>query len=232
MNIKQTIIMTTAAAAGLLGATGIASADQVTVKSGDTLAAIAQAHNTTVESLASINDIKNIHMIYAGDVLETEGQATAVAAAPAQAAVQAPVQQAAAPVAPAVQQAAAPVAPAVQQAAAPVAPAVQQAPAQVAAPKQAAAPAVAAAPAASGSTYAQFIANGGTDALWNTIVRPESGGNPNAVSPNGYRGLGQTKEGWGTGSVAQQTKGMVNYATSRYGSVANATSFRQANGWW
>ncbi|MHA7610782.1 LysM peptidoglycan-binding domain-containing protein [Weissella viridescens] len=228
MNIKQTIIMTTAAAAGLLGATGIASADQVTVKSGDTLAAIAQAHNTTVENLASINDIKNIHMIYAGDVLETEGQATAVAAAPAQAAVQAPVQQAAAPVAPAV-----------QQAAAPVAPAVQQAPAQVAAPKQAAAPAVAAAPAqqaaapaASGSTYAQFIANGGTDAMWNTIVRPESGGNPNAVSPNGYRGLGQTKEGWGTGSVAQQTKGMVNYATSRYGSVSNAISFRQANGWW
>ncbi|WP_072153098.1 LysM peptidoglycan-binding domain-containing protein [Weissella viridescens] len=217
MNIKQTIIMTTAAAAGLLGATGIASADQVTVKSGDTLAAIAQAHNTTVENLASINDIKNIHMIYAGDVLETEGQATAVAAAPAQAAVQAPVQQAATP----------------------VAPAVQQAPAQVAAPKQAAAPAVAAAPAqqaaapaASGSTYAQFIANGGTDAMWNTIVRPESGGNPNAVSLNGYRGLGQTKEGWGTGSVAQQTKGMVNYATSRYGSVSNAISFRQANGWW
>ena len=211
MNIKQTIIMTTAAAAGLLGATGIASADQVTVKSGDTLAAIAQAHNTTVENLASINDIKNIHMIYAGDVLETEGQAPAVAAAPAP----------------------------VQQAAAPVAPAVQQAPAQVAAPKQAAAPAVAAAPAqqaaapaASGSTYAQFIANGGTDAMWNTIVRPESGGNPNAVSPNGYRGLGQTKEGWGTGSVAQQTKGMVNYATSRYGSVSNAISFRQANGWW
>ncbi|RRG18442.1 LysM domain-containing protein [Weissella viridescens] len=209
MNIKQTIIMTTAAAAGLLGATGIASADQVTVKSGDTLASIAQAHNTTVDSLASINDIKNIHMIYAGDVLETEGQATAVAAAPAQA----PVQQAAAP--------------AVQAAPA------QQAPVQAAAPKQVAAPAQqAAAPAASGSTYAQFIANGGTDAMWNTIVRPESGGNPNAVSPNGYRGLGQTKEGWGTGSVAQQTKGMVNYATSRYGSVSNAISFRQANGWW
>ncbi|SUP59281.1 Probable transglycosylase isaA precursor [Weissella viridescens] len=68
--------------------------------------------------------------------------------------------------------------------------------------------------------------------MWHTIVRPESGGNPNAVSPNGYRGLGQTKEGWGTGSVAQQTQGMVNYATSRYGSVSNAISFRQANGWW
>ncbi|MBX4172224.1 LysM peptidoglycan-binding domain-containing protein [Weissella viridescens] len=227
MNIKQTIIMTTAAAAGLLGATGIASADQITIKSGDTLASIAQANNTTVDHLAALNNITNVDMIFAGETLETEGQATTVAA---------PVQQAAAPVAQATPAQQAPV----QQAAAPVAQAtpVQQAPVQQAAPKQAA-PAVqaapaqqAAAPAASGSTYAQFIANGGTDAMWHTIVRPESGGNPNAVSPNGYRGLGQTKEGWGTGSVAQQTQGMVNYATSRYGSVSNAISFRQANGWW
>ncbi|GEA94610.1 hypothetical protein WVI01_05330 [Weissella viridescens] len=159
--------------------------------------------------MAALNNITNVDMIFAGETLETEGQATTVAA---------PVQQAAAPVAQATP--------------------VQQAPVQQAAPKQAA-PAVqaapaqqAAAPAASGSTYAQFIANGGTDAMWHTIVRPESGGNPNAVSPNGYRGLGQTKEGWGTGSVAQQTQGMVNYATSRYGSVSNAISFRQANGWW
>ena len=227
MNIKQTIIMTTAAAAGLLGATGIASADQITIKSGDTLASIAQANNTTVDHLAALNNITNVDMIFAGETLETEGQATTVAA---------PVQQAAAPVAQATPAQQAPV----QQAAAPVAQAtpVQQAPVQQAAPKQAA-PAVqaapaqqAAAPAASGSTYAQFIANGGTDAMWHTIVRPESGGNPNAVSPNGYRGLGQTKEGWGTGSVAQQTQGMVNYATSRYGSVSNAISFRQAKGWW
>ncbi|WP_446002283.1 LysM peptidoglycan-binding domain-containing protein [Weissella viridescens] len=227
MNIKQTILMTTAAAAGLLGATGIASADQITIKSGDTLAAIAQANNTTVDHLAALNNITNVDMIFAGETLETEGQATTVAA---------PVQQAAAPVAQATPAQQAPV----QQAAAPVAQAtpVQQAPVQQAAPKQAtpavqAAPAQqTAAPAASGSTYAQFIANGGTDAMWHTIVRPESGGNPNAVSPNGYRGLGQTKEGWGTGSVAQQTQGMVNYATSRYGSVSNAVSFRQANGWW
>ncbi|MCB6839847.1 LysM peptidoglycan-binding domain-containing protein [Weissella viridescens] len=227
MNIKQTILMTTAAAAGLLGATGIASADQITIKSGDTLASIAQANNTTVDHLAALNNITNVDMIFAGETLETEGQATTVAA---------PVQQAAAPVAQATPAQQAPV----QQVAAPVAQAtpVQQAPVQQAAPKQAA-PAVqaapaqqAAAPAASGSTYAQFIANGGTDAMWHTIVRPESGGNPNAVSPNGYRGLGQTKEGWGTGSVAQQTQGMVNYATSRYGSVSNAISFRQANGWW
>ena len=54
---------------------------------------------------------------------------------------------------------------------------------------------------------------------WNAIVMPESGGNPNAVNPAGYRGLGQTMESWGTGSVASQTKGMINYANSRYGSL-------------
>ena len=83
-----------------------------------------------------------------------------------------------------------------------------------------------------GSVYDQFIANGGTDALWNNVVMPESGGNPNAVSPNGYTGLGQTKESWGTGDVATQTNGLVNYATSRYGSVDGAIQFRNANGWW
>ncbi len=84
----------------------------------------------------------------------------------------------------------------------------------------------------SGSVYDQFIATGGTDTMWTAIVMPESGGNLDAVSANGYRGLGQTKEAWGTGSVATQTAGMINYAVSRYGSIENAISFRQANGWW
>ncbi|MEX2956929.1 transglycosylase [Staphylococcus pasteuri] len=83
-----------------------------------------------------------------------------------------------------------------------------------------------------GSTKAQFLANGGTEAAWNAIVMPESGGNPNAVNPAGYRGLGQTKESWGSGSVASQTKGMLNYANSRYGSLSSAIAFRQSHGWW
>lgn len=171
-----------------------------TVKSGDTLAKIAQSHNTTVDKLAALNNLANPEMIYVGEVLQLQGEVQVQATAPVQ---QAPVEQAA---------------PVQQQATAPV--------------QQAAAPKATSTASASGSTYDQFIANGGTAAMWNTIVMPESEGNPNAVSPNGYRGLGQTKEGWGTGSVQQQTKGMVNYANSRYGSVSNAVSFRQANGWW
>jgi LysM repeat protein len=88
------------------------------------------------------------------------------------------------------------------------------------------------APAATGSVYDQFIAAGGTDALWTYIVVPESGGNPNAQSPAGYHGLGQTLQSWGWGTVAEQTAGMINYATNRYGSVDNAVQFRLANGWW
>ncbi|MBM7617960.1 LysM repeat protein [Weissella uvarum] len=219
MNIKQAILMTTATAAGLLGATGIASADQVTIKSGDTLASIAQNYNTTTDKLAEINNIENPDMIYAGETIETEGSAQATTAVAAPAATQQVASTQTAQVAAPKQQAAQTTTTApVQQ---------QAAPAQ-----QATTTNTAQATNAGGSTYAQFIANGGSAALWQAVVMPESGGNANAVSANGYRGLGQTKESWGTGSVAQQTQGMVNYANSRYGSVSNAVAFRQANGWW
>lgn len=80
--------------------------------------------------------------------------------------------------------------------------------------------------------YSQFIEAGGTKALWDNIVMPESSGNPDAVNELGYRGLGQTKEAWGTGSVEEQTKGMIKYAEDRYGSIDAAIDFRLANGWW
>lgn len=83
-----------------------------------------------------------------------------------------------------------------------------------------------------GSTKQQFLNAGGTEAMWQSIVMPESGGNPNAVNPAGYQGLGQTMESWGTGSVESQTKGMINYANDRYGSIDNAISERQSQGWW
>ena len=83
-----------------------------------------------------------------------------------------------------------------------------------------------------GSVKSQFLQAGGTEAMWDSIVMPESTGNPNAISPNGYQGLGQTKEAWGTGSVEEQTKGMINYAKQRYGSIDNAVAHRNANNSW
>lgn len=83
-----------------------------------------------------------------------------------------------------------------------------------------------------GSVKEQFLNAGGTEAMWENIVMPESGGNPNAQNPAGYSGLGQTMESWGTGSVESQTKGMINYAKERYGSIDNAIAERQSQGWW
>lgn len=82
-----------------------------------------------------------------------------------------------------------------------------------------------------GSVHNQFIAAGGTEAMWNAIVIPESGGNPNAYNGQ-YRGLGQTNQNWGTGSVAEQTQGMIDYANSRYGSISNAINFRINHNFW
>lgn len=87
-------------------------------------------------------------------------------------------------------------------------------------------------PTTNGSTKEQFLAAGGSEAMWNSIVMPESSGDPNAVNELGYQGLGQTKEYWGTGSVETQTEGMIDYANERYGSVAEAIEFRENNNWW
>jgi len=84
-----------------------------------------------------------------------------------------------------------------------------------------------------GSVKAQFLQAGGTEAMWDSIVMPESTGNPNATNGQ-YSGLFQMspQSGNGTGSVAEQTKSAIKYANERYGSVENAISARQSKGWW
>ena len=225
---------TTAAPVGVNGS--------YTVKNGDTLFAIAQANDMTLADLLAINGLTANDTIFIGQTINLVAQAAPVA--PVVESV-APVVTSEAPVASDVSEVA-PVAEEASEAPVVAAPASNY----VGAPTQAdsftqttdsgvttayqTAEVVAEtpAPAAIGSVYDQFIAAGGTDALWSNIVMPESGGNPDAVSPNGYLGLGQTKQSWGTGSVAEQTAGMVNYAVTRYGSIDNAVSFRVANGWW
>ena len=218
------LMFTTAGAAGLfiVGAQQ-AQAATVTAQSGDTVSKLADEYGVSINSIEKANNINSdTHLIFAGqkyDIPDSEKtQTTNTTQTQTQTTNNnAQVQQAAQ----AQQQASAAQA---QQQAASVQQTAQTQQASNAATKQAA--------STGGSTYSQFIAAGGTDALWNTVVQPESGGNPNAVSPNGYHGLGQTKESWGYGSVASQTAGMLNYATSRYGSVGGAVAFRQAHGCW
>jgi len=206
------------------------STTEYTVVSGDTLGKIASKYDVTVSQLKAWNNLSS-DLIIVGQTLSLQAPAQSAEPAKAPVAQQAPVQQTQEQVA----------APAQQQSyQAPVqsykAPAQQtyKAPAQQSyqAPAQKVRTTQTSTASTGGSTKAQFLAAGGSEAMWNAIVLPESSGNPNAVSPNGYQGLGQTKESWGTGSVATQTQGMLNYAKNRYGSESAAIAFRQANGWW
>ena len=197
---------------------------EYTVVSGDTLGKIASKYDVTVSQLKAWNNL-NSDLIVVGQTLSLQAPAQSAEPATAPVAQQAPVQQTETQVeAPAYQ---ANYQAPTQSYKAPAQPTynkVQTSQTSYKAPAQSA--------STGGSTKAQFLAAGGTEAMWNTIVLPESSGNPNAVSPNGYQGLGQTKESWGTGSVATQTKGMLNYAKQRYGSVAAAIAFRAQNNWW
>ena len=258
--MKETALTIAGLASVLVAGQTVANAASTyTVQKGDTLSELANKFNLTVEDLVKTNKITDANMIFADQQIEVPTQeelnenalnttaassansaasdaassAMSEAVASMTAASEAAASEAVASSVAASEAAASKAAESEAAAASVQAQPVAQdtAVAEQAAPvAQQAAPA--AAPAAGGSVYDQFIANGGTDALWQNIVMPESGGNPNAVSPNGYMGLGQTKEGWGTGDVATQTNGLVNYAVSRYGSVDGAVQFRAANGWW
>lgn len=71
MSYLRKVIATAAVAASVAGiGTVSASADSVTVKSGDTLSAIAEANNTDADKLASVNHISNKNLIFVGDVIE------------------------------------------------------------------------------------------------------------------------------------------------------------------
>ena len=50
----------------------VANADSYTVKSGDTLSAIAKEKNTTIDAIAKKNKISNVNLISVGQVLEIE----------------------------------------------------------------------------------------------------------------------------------------------------------------
>lgn len=231
-------MITALAVAGMatFALTADASADTYTVQSGDTLSQIAANHSTTIDTLVANNAIANANLIYVGEQLEIDAVASNASYDATQAYV-APVVASQAPVATeAVVASAEPVATSVPAtvvaSAEPVAAATSaEDTTTYTAPVATTPVATTTTAAASGSTYDQFIAAGGTDAMWTAIVMPESGGNVDA-SNGQYHGLGQTNQSWGYGSVSEQTSGMLNYATSRYGSVDNAIAFRAANGWW
>ena len=184
--------------------------NHVRVEQGDTVSQIAKDNGTTVDAIVQANHLTNPDMIFVGDNLVLTPNADNNNSQSAN--VQNNVQPA-------------------SQATNKVAPAQTTNTTNNQASQTSQAPVTQTTKVTTGSVHDQFIAAGGNEAMWNAIVIPESGGNPNA-SNGQYSGLGQTNQSWGTGSVAEQTQGMINYANSRYGSVSNAINFRMSHNFW
>lgn len=195
-----------AAAAAVVG-TVSASADSVTVQSGDTLNKIAQAHGTDADTLASINHLQNKNLIYVGDVIETTSTSTAAAATTTaqtdtttatQTQTQASATQTYTPT---------------TEYTAPAATTTQAAP-----------------QTATAST------TGNSDAL-NSLINRESSGNVNATNGDYYgigQLSSQARANYGGNSTDynDQLNAMKSYISARYGTAEAAWAHSQATGWY
>ena len=184
-----------------------------TVKPGDTLSEIAETYNTTVEKLAKLNNIKNIHLIYVDQVLVIDGEAPVVAATPATTK----------PAAPATTDASA-----TTEAPAPAA--VEETPAV----EETSAPAAATPTPAAESTPAPAATVSGSEAEakeW--IAQKESGGSYTATNGR-YIGRYQLTDSYLNGDYSAENQERVAdaYVAGRYGSWTAAKNFWLNNGWY
>ena len=177
-----------------------------TVKAGDTLSEIAETHNTTVEKLAKLNNIKNIHLIYVDQVLVIDGQAPV-----AQTTTEAPVAE--------IEKTPAVAETAVEE--------TYEAPAPAVAESYSA-------PAATESYSAPAATVSGSEAEakeW--IAQKESGGSYTATNGR-YIGRYQLTDSYLNGDYSAENQERVAdaYVAGRYGSWTAAKNFWLNNGWY
>ena len=183
------------------------------VKPGDTLSEIAETHNTTVEKLAKLNNIKNIHLIYVDQVLVIDGEAPVVAATPATTK----------PAAPATTEASA-----TTEAPAPAA--VEETPAV----EETSAPAAATpTPAAESASAPAATVSGSEAEAKEWIAQKESGGSYTATNGH-YIGRYQLTDSYLNGDYSAENQERVAdaYVSGRYGSWTAAKNFWLNNGWY
>ena len=177
-----------------------------TVKAGDTLSEIAETYNTTVEKLAKLNNIKNIHLIYVDQVLVIDGEAPAASTT-----TEAPVAE-------------------VEET-----PAVAETVVEETTYEETyEAPAPASAPAAAESYSAPAATVSGSEAEakeW--IAQKESGGSYTATNGR-YIGRYQLTDSYlnGDHSAENQERVADAYVAGRYGSWTAAKNFWLNNGWY
>ena len=180
-----------------------------TVKPGDTLSEIAETHNTTVEKLAKLNNIKNVDLIFIDQVLVIDGAAPVAETTT----TEAPVAE-------------------VEETPAVAETVVEETTYE--ATYEAPAPAAPAAPAATESYSAPAVTVSGSEAEakeW--IAQKESGGSYTATNGR-YIGRYQLTDSYLNGDYSAENQERVAdaYVAGRYGSWTAAKNFWLNNGWY
>ena len=192
-------------------------AETYTVKPGDTLSDIASVFNTTVDELASVNQIENKNLIKIGQVLKTS-QAMTAATEQVVSTMATPAEETTSVETPAPQATEAPVTVAV------TTPATTQAPAQTPAPVQPA-------PVTTGGYTSNLSAE--EAAAKEEIARRESGGSYTAQNGH-YYGRYQLTITYLNGDLSPENQERVAdaYVYGRYGSWVAALAHSNAKGWY
>lgn len=216
MNIKKVLVSTLGTAAvlgaGLFASTTSANADvRVTVKSGDTVAKIANQYNSSVSAIETANNLKNVNLIYVGESLSvpnstTAASTTAATTATTQSQSTTPAQSTT----------------------------TTNNSANTATNYSGTANhTTATTGTTSTNTAATTSTSGSTSSAKSWIANKESGGSYTASNGNYYGKYQLTKSLLnGDYSTANQEKVANSYVSSRYGSWAAAKAFWQANGWY
>ncbi|MGX5378274.1 aggregation-promoting factor [Ligilactobacillus sp. LYQ135] len=84
MKMKKVLVSAAALTGTVAGATAVANADTITVKSGDTVSEIAQKYNTTVNTIQQLNNLDNPDLIFVGEQLKVNENNEAQAATTSQ----------------------------------------------------------------------------------------------------------------------------------------------------
>ncbi|MFD1455126.1 LysM peptidoglycan-binding domain-containing protein [Levilactobacillus lanxiensis] len=208
MNIKKVLVSTLGTAAvlgaGLFAGTTSANADvRVTVKSGDTVAKIANQYKSSVSSIEKANNLKNVNLIYVGESLEIP-DATSTTTSTTSAATTTPSQSTTA---------------------------TSNTTNNTASTSNYSSQATTGTTSSASTATSTTSTSGSSAKAW--IANKESGGSYTASNGNYYGKYQLSKSYLnGDYSAANQEKVANSYVTSRYGSWAAAKSFWQANGWY
>ncbi|HJD99017.1 LysM peptidoglycan-binding domain-containing protein [Levilactobacillus brevis] len=215
MNIKKVLVSTLGTAAvlgaGLFASTTSANADvRVTVKSGDTVAKIANQYNSSVSAIETANNLKNVNLIYVGESLSVPNSTTT--ASTTTAATTTPQSQNTTPT---------------------QSTTTTNNSANTATNYSGTSSNTTATTGTTSSAASTTSTSSSSSSAKSWIANKESGGSYTASNGNYYGKYQLTKSLLnGDYSAANQEKVANSYVSSRYGSWAAAKAFWQANGWY